>query len=417
MNIITQLNLFEEYELGELDKINQICNLLPDEKLIQAMNKDRKNGRNDFPNHAMWRAFIALFVFQHRTVNSLCRELQRNSQLRQVCGFTTHYIKQKGNIKKVLAPDDYVFSRFLQRLIKYQDLVEELFNHLVTYLYDNINDFGKYLAIDGKIIESYANTLSQSSVRDGRRELDARHTCKVYTDKNGKNKITIHFFGFRVHVICDTSYELPIAFDVLPANVSEQKVAEQLINQLPTPVIQQAQYLMADKGYDSTRLIERLEDKNITPIIPNRQMWKDKETRQYLDTDLVYDQSGKVYYVDEKGQPHCLVPKGYDKQTDSLRYGFRVQENDKRIFRIKRCEDKRIFSKVDRQSKKFKRLMKKRTAVERINGRIDRDFMFEYRDIRGLNKMKTLVSLAFIIQLGFACLKLNHQTHLASWVA
>ncbi|KXT74889.1 hypothetical protein STRDD11_02759 [Streptococcus sp. DD11] len=53
MKIITQLDLFEEENLGDLEKLSRVFQVLPDEPLIHALNQDRGKGRNDFPNHAM----------------------------------------------------------------------------------------------------------------------------------------------------------------------------------------------------------------------------------------------------------------------------------------------------------------------------------------------------------------------------
>lgn len=48
--------------------------------------------------------------------------------------------------------------------------------------------------------------------------------------------------------------------------------------------------------------------------------------------------------------------KGYNKSTDSLRYGFMPQKHDKWIFRIKCEEDRKIFTPVARDSYKWERL-------------------------------------------------------------
>ena len=79
-----------------------------------------------------------------------------------------------------------------------------------------------------------------------------------------------------------------------------------------------------------------------------------------------------------------------------------------------RCDplktDPRIFTKVARNSKKWKRLYKKRTSIERVNGRIDRDFQFEKHTIRGLEKMKMFLTVTFIIQLASAKAKIESGT-------
>jgi len=67
--------------------LNDVLTALPGENLLTALEEERGKGRNDYPVHTMWRAFVASFVFQHRSVASLIRELKRNSQLRELCGF------------------------------------------------------------------------------------------------------------------------------------------------------------------------------------------------------------------------------------------------------------------------------------------------------------------------------------------
>ncbi len=64
--------------------------------------------------------------------------------------------------------------------------------------------------------------------------------------------------------------------------------------------------------------------------------------------------------------------------------------------------DYRIFVPIARDSKKFKRKYKMRTEVERLNGRIDRDYMFNDHFIRGQKKMEIMLDLSFMIMLTMA---------------
>ncbi|WP_346023627.1 transposase, partial [Alkalibacterium indicireducens] len=148
MDIVAQLNLFEENELGDLEKLYTVLNELPDQALIKALDEERPTGRNDYSNLSMWRAFIAKFVFQHPTVQSLIRELNRNSQLRQICGFQTHHILVNGESKKVLAPSASAFSRFSFRLTNHLEKVEGIFTTLLETLYKELPELGENLAID-----------------------------------------------------------------------------------------------------------------------------------------------------------------------------------------------------------------------------------------------------------------------------
>ncbi|GAW93553.1 IS4-like transposase [Calderihabitans maritimus] len=55
-----------------------------------------------------------------------------------------------------------------------------------------------------------------------------------------------------------------------------------------------------------------------------------------------------------------------------------------------------------RSSYKWKTIYKKRTAVERVNARLDEAFGFEKHFIRGLQKMKLRCALALTVMLALA---------------
>ena len=120
----------------------------------------------------------------------------------------------------------------------------------------------------------------------------------------------------------------------------------------------------------------------------------------------------------DNGKAIELVYKGYDKSSDSLRYGFHPKYNNSKSYRLKRSVEPIIVTIVARSSAKFKRLYKERTSIERLNGRLDRDFRLENYTIRGLAKMKVVVTMSFLVMVGFALYKLNHgqTSQLASWV-
>ena len=120
----------------------------------------------------------------------------------------------------------------------------------------------------------------------------------------------------------------------------------------------------------------------------------------------------------DNGKAIELVYKGYDKSSDSLRYGFHPKYNNSKIYRFKRSVEPIIVTIVARSSAKFKRLYKERTSIEKLNGRLDRDFRLENHTIRGLAKMTVVVTMSFLVMVGFALYKLNHgqTSQLASWV-
>ena len=50
MSIVTQMSLFSEEEnLGDLEKLKTLISIIPAEKLLEKLEEERGNGRNDYP--------------------------------------------------------------------------------------------------------------------------------------------------------------------------------------------------------------------------------------------------------------------------------------------------------------------------------------------------------------------------------
>lgn len=114
---------------------------------MHALENKRGRGRDDYPVRSVWNSLLAGVVFSHETIESLRRELQRNGQLRDLCGFDPL-------IGTRSVPPSYVYSRFLYALIDHQHLVTQMFERMV-YEYGHLHDdFGRVLAVDGKALGS-----------------------------------------------------------------------------------------------------------------------------------------------------------------------------------------------------------------------------------------------------------------------
>ena len=77
-----------------------------DNSLMKLLETKRDRGRNDYPIRPCWNALLAGIIFQHRSAAELLRELRRNAELRQVCGFDPLL-----GVKAV--PSDDAFGHFL----------------------------------------------------------------------------------------------------------------------------------------------------------------------------------------------------------------------------------------------------------------------------------------------------------------
>ena len=407
MAIIPQTSIFDYTEiegLGDLERLDLTFEGIDDEKLMRKLEAKRKNGRDDYPVRVMWNLLIAMIVFCHKTVESFRRELSRNAQLRRECGL-------RGG-RKHLAPPSRVFSGFIKILAEEAQEIAEIFNVQVEELYELIPNFGQKLAGDGKYIDSYAKRESRDdqTATDGRTENDAKWSVKEYhyQDKNGKSQVKKEYhFGFKAHIVCDVDTELPVAYSMTAANADEKK---EMANLLESPILSDKarreiiEYLLLDRGYDSMDMIRSIKGAGIIPVIDIRNCWKSgEETKQYKNTDIVYNYKGDVFFIDETGKQQKMKYKGYDKQKKCLRYS-----HEEKIYKIYVSYDERVFLPIARDSAKFKRIYKGRTAVERLNGRLDRDYMFEEHCIRGLKKMALMVGLSMIIMNGMAVGKLKN---------
>jgi hypothetical protein len=422
MAIIPQRQLFswkEIQNLGDLQRLQLVLKYLPDEPLMRLLESHRGKGRNDYPIRAVWNSILAGVVFQHNSIESLRRELIRNGQLRWLCGF---------DLAKDAAavPPAHVYTRFLKLLLRYIEQIEHIFDDLVEQLHKALAGFGTNLAMDGKAINTHARPRKglRNMSCDGRRDTDADYGKKTYSgvreDGTAWQKV-VKWFGYKLHLIVDADYELPVAFELTKASSNEIPQGRKLIKKLKQRhaelLEQDCKALIADRGLDDTKLIVSLwDDCGIKPVIDIRNMWKDGEETKLVDgqTNVVYDYQGNVYcYCPMTGERRQMAYGGFEKDRKTLKYRCPVSHYGLECkgcnrcavtgaVRIKLSQDRRVFTPLARSSYRWKQMYKKRTSVERVNSRLDVCFCFEQHFIRGQKKMKLRMGLALVVILAMA---------------
>ena len=409
--------------LGDLERLKLVIENMPDQKLIHALSKLRGKGRNDHPVSAVWNSLLAGIVYEHSGIESLRRELCRNAQLREMCGFDP--------IKGVEAvPSKSAYHRFLVKLLTYEPLVREMFDCLVKELTILVPGFGTNLAGDGKALDSHGNP-SKRQDRDGRRDKDADWGVKKYSgvDDRGKAWEKIKsWFGFRLHLIVEADAELPISYEVTKASVGERPVMQEMLLGLKKShpeLMRSCKHAMFDKGYDSTEMICSLWDQHrIKPIIDIPNMWRDGEETKPLKRmqNVTYDYKGTVFcHCPKTGDIKKMAYGGFEEKREThkyicpaLAYGMTCKGASEcpiyqKSIRISLKEDLRLFTPVARSSRKWETLYNKRTSVERVNSRIDVSFGFEHHYIRGHAKMKLRCGLALSTMLAIAVGRLKQK--------
>ena len=408
-----------------------------------------------------WRALVAGIVLQHESVSSLIRELNRNSSLLALCGFSPVPIQSRDRygiepgggrvtvIKFPLrspAPGTHNFSRFLSNVVKLEEqqgLISKMIDSLREELMELCPDFGRELGYDGKAVRS--NSTGQNNRRKGKTsDPDAdwgKHETSGVDSSTAKvwKKIK-SWFGYGLHIIADTKYEIPVAFSVRRASVSEVKELERMTDVLFTQdpgLAKRCKYFSADRGLDSGALKKKLwDDYQIRPVIDNRELWsEEKKNRNYVagqkimrPLDSVHD---NVFYT-ERAEIWCRCPVSgverkmafYGFESDRCSLKFRcpaavfglnckgwakchsdagcVSKGYGRVVRVPLEKDRRIFTPTPCGCASWKRAYRRRSAMERINSRIDNSFRFERHYIRGKAKMTVRVGLAVAVMMALA---------------
>jgi hypothetical protein len=412
---------------SEHDRLRLVFSVLPDELFMQFLEKRRGHGRNDYPIRPMWNALIAGVVYRHPSAASLLSELRRNRELLQVCGFDPM-------LGSDAAPSEDAFGRFLDVVVEHREWITQMTSELLKRLGEHLPDLGRHLAADSKAIASYGSPVRDASKRarrDGRRDLDADHGVKTYRgarqDGSAWEKV-VRWFGYKLHVIVDSRYELPVTFKVTKASRADVSELMPMVEQLAAdqPEIgKRAKELAADKGYDSGKVNEELHSKHgIKPVIDTRALWKEEKTRP-VATDrpdsFVYDERGRVHCVcPREGQVREMAFAGFEKGRETLKFRCPAAAYGCECAGRKECEsladvgtwgrtlripldlDRRIFTPLARSTYAWKAAYARRTAVERFNSRIDSVLGFEVHYIRGQAKMEARVGLAIMVYLAMA---------------
>jgi hypothetical protein len=397
---------------SEIRRFQCVLDALNDEALIGSMEVARKGRRNDYPLRAMWNSLFAGMVFRHDSIESLRRELGRNGELRQACGFDPLRGEQA-------VPSKDAYSRLLLKLIERQEQVDEVFADLVGRVGRLLADFGRYLAADGKAIKA---------ARKDDEEAGVGFKKQGHPDGEESVAVTYSWFGYKLHMLCDATHELPVAFEVTAGNEAESPRLIGLLEatrQRHGQLLERTEALSADKGYDDGADKAALYDEyGVLPVIPARDM--KKGAFEPLDP-----KRHDTVYVSSTGQVCCKIDPfagdpdkafapmyymGFEKDRSTLKFrcpaaawGIECKNREAcacplrvkngsygRVVRVALERDRRLFGPVYGHSYRFEDLYKMRTSVERLFFRVDHMYGFERHHTVGLKRVRLRVSLAMI---------------------
>lgn len=387
------------------DRLIVVLEALPAEKLIAALERERWTGRKGHSIRGMWAALIAGVLNQCESLADVPRLLKRDKETRTVCGFSKDKI-----------PDEDAFGRFLKKLVQHEELVEECFSGLVERLRQLLPKFGAKLAVDSTDIQAYSNghrkNPSDADARWGAKgaghhagpKADSEVAGKTET-KKGKKGDLYYWFGYKLHLVVDAIYELPVAFVVTPANESDTKQMKPLLEKaVPDKSKTKLEAVIGDKGYDSRDNCQLVFGQyGAAPIIPIRE----RDDMQQPDIcngkgtptcscglNMAFcGRDGKYLKYrcpDAVGKAKC---QSRFRCTDSA-YGY--------VLKLPIMQDPRRHPPVPRETKKWRRLYKLRTSVERVNSRVKGLLGLDRITLRGIAKVTVRSLLSLLVMLAAA---------------
>jgi len=349
---MTQQPLFcwTEVEVrSDLDRLELVMQSLPDADLVNELERMRGSGRDDFPVRAMWNSVLAGVVFQHPSIETLRRELSRNPALMARCGFEILPVAKKpagalgvvGEAKaqpRLAVPSATNYSRFLGSLIALEQrkgMVAKMVAVLRSELMQVLPDFGQHLGFDGKALASHSTgQIAQESGQTSDPDADWGHHETHGVDSSGRAWTKVKsWFGYGLHLIADTRYEIPVAFELTPASASESPKLQQMIPALFAASPELADRCVdfsADRGLDCGEIKAMLWDQyQIRPLIDTRLMWRtekaaaDYDATQPITRALFADRADTIVYT-ERGTVHCICPNTQE-QRDMAFQGFEAE--------------------------------------------------------------------------------------------
>src|SRR5690625_7792075 len=108
--------------------------------------------------------------------------------------------------------------------------------------------------MESTAIQAFANHRNKHTEEDGRRDVDADYGVKSYKGHRDDGTLwekIVRWFGYKLHLIVDSDYELPISYSITKASVSDVKEAHRLIKELEShssELLENTKVIYGDKG-------------------------------------------------------------------------------------------------------------------------------------------------------------------------
>lgn len=261
-------------------QLEALFNTIPEAELLKAL-KVYYAGRNGYTYKVLWRTYVAMTVLNIPSFAAMIRTLENNPYIGLACGIT--------NCDAV--PSKFAYSRFLRKLQEPCNvvLVKNIMRTLTRQCYETFPDFGKSVAIDATDLKAWSN-----GSKTHKSDTDAGWVIKG--DTNGKRKFV---WGYKMHLMVDTTHEIPITASITKGNTADITYASNLLSEARfTNGKFHPEYVVCDAGYSSNELRHLIKRQyRAEPIIRSPKTHKKWLGEETPDWQLIFNRRTSVERV------------------------------------------------------------------------------------------------------------------------
>lgn len=238
-------------------------------------------GRNGYTYKVLWRTYVAMALLNLPSFASLIRTLHNNPYVALACGVTSYDA----------IPSKFAYSRFIRKLQsrKNSTIIKDIMRTLTQRCYEVFPDFGKSIAIDATDVKAWSNGCKKPLS-----DPDAGWVVKA--DTAGKPKFV---WGYKLHMMIDTTHEIPITAGITKGNTADITYASNLLSQARfTTGKFNPDFVICDAGYSSAELRHLIKRQyRAEPIIRSPKTHKKWIGDETPDWQLIFNRRTSVERV------------------------------------------------------------------------------------------------------------------------
>ena len=277
-------------------ELQAVFEKLDDSALLIAIQGSIRRGPKGHPVQNLWRCFVMKYALGLPSTAAMMRTLHNNPFIAEACGIPSP--------DKI--PDPSTFSRFFTRLAKYLPRVKDVSRALTRKHYETLPGFGERVALDSTSLKAWSNGGKP-------KKADPQAGWSI---KMGTQGIKELVYGWKLHLLVDCEYELPISAHISPGNVYDSQRASNVLREARfTTGKFHPSYVMADAGYSSRAFLSLI-------------------NRQYRATPIVQLNKGHKRLLAQYGVQNTLEGKTLLKQRQAVERAFSRLKGQRSLNRI-----------------------------------------------------------------------------------